>query len=146
MRGVFLPNRMALFELTSMECPASYRLKKHAYYSKMQFLGGLRPSQGKAKPCASRHAERSRRIRSLCRTFRSHGEIQKGRAPFGRLNEGSPEGGEIRNLPPLACLCILSARTERMTYGKDADSFAPSTVRRARQNDRKGNASVAAHM
>ena len=66
--------------------------------------------------------------------------------PFGRLNEGSPEGGEIRNLPPLACLCILSARTERMAYGKDADTFAPSTVCRTGHHDRKGNASVAAHI
>ena len=24
-----------------------------------------------------------------------HGDFQKGRAPFGRLNEGSPEGGEL---------------------------------------------------
>ncbi len=28
--------------------------------------------------------------------------ISKRALPFGRLNEGSPEGGEIRNLPPLA--------------------------------------------
>ena len=49
---------------------------------------------------------------------RQRGDFQKGRAPFGRLNEGSPEGGEIRNLPPLACLCILSARAERMASGR----------------------------
>ena len=28
--------------------------------------------------------------------------VSKGDLPVGRLNEGSPEGGEIRNLPPLA--------------------------------------------
>ena len=28
--------------------------------------------------------------------------VSKGELPYGRLNEGSPEGGEIRNLPPLA--------------------------------------------
>ncbi len=28
--------------------------------------------------------------------------VSKGELSFGRLNEGSPEGGEIRNLPPLA--------------------------------------------
>ena len=28
--------------------------------------------------------------------------VSKGEHPFGRLNEGSPEGGEIRNLPPPA--------------------------------------------
>ena len=47
-----------------------------------------------------------------------HGDIQKGRAPFGRLNEGCPEGREIRNLSPLACLCFLSARAERKTAGR----------------------------
>ena len=75
------------------------------------------------------------------------GDIQKGRAPFGRLNEGSPEGtelsggqlifypicpaepgkwetfAEIRNLPPLACLCLLSARTESKAAGRQIRSY-----------------------
>ena len=33
------------------------------------------------------------------------GISKRGTTPFGRLNEGCPEGGEIRNLPPLVRLC-----------------------------------------
>ena len=50
----------------------------------------------------------------------STGISKRGTTPFGRLNEGSPEGGEIRNLPPLARLCLLSARTESKAAGRHA--------------------------